>query len=84
LWRPRHLGKIAHARALAELIAAAIPAGGCTWSETRPIWENDCDVICLSVVTLWYTLHGHAPTTSPVTEPRARWYTTKTNPPTTT
>ena len=41
-------------------------------------------LICFSLVTLWYTLHGHAPTTSPVTEPRARWYTTKTNPPTTT
>jgi hypothetical protein len=26
LWRPRHTGKIAHARQLAELIAARYPA----------------------------------------------------------
>src|SRR5690349_19458929 len=40
LWRPRHTGKIAHARELAELIAAAIPTGRCTLSGTQPTWGN--------------------------------------------
>ena len=37
-------------------------------------------LICFSVVTLWYALHGHAP--DDVTDHRARahWYTTKTEP----
>ena len=37
--------------------------------------------ICFSVVTVWYTLHGHAPQ-DVVTghRTRARWYTTKTEP----
>ena len=36
-------------------------------------------LICFTVVTLWYALHGHAPTTWSITGP-ARWYTTKTEP----
>ena len=35
---------------------------------------------CLSLVTLWYTLHGHAPDDALVHRTRARWYTTKTAP----
>jgi len=69
LWRPRHLGKIAHARSLAKLIAAANPAGRGKWSGTPPMGERPRDMICFRVVTLWYTLRGHAPTTSPVIEP---------------
>ena len=37
-------------------------------------------LICFSMVTVWYTLHRHAPTTWPATGARARWYTTKTEP----
>ena len=36
LWRPRHTGQLAHARELAELIAAATRTGSCTWSGTPP------------------------------------------------
>ena len=42
LWRPRHTGKIAHARQLAELIAPATPTGRCTWSATPPTSGNAC------------------------------------------
>ena len=33
---------------------------------------------CFSMVTLWYTLHGHAP--DELSSHRTRWYTTKTEP----
>ena len=42
LWRPRHTGKIAHARELAELIAARYPDRRCTWSATPPTSGNAC------------------------------------------
>ncbi|EWM12092.1 transposase [Kutzneria sp. 744] len=35
---------------------------------------------CLSVVTVWYALHGHAPEVTAIHRSRARWYTTKTEP----
>jgi hypothetical protein len=35
---------------------------------------------CLSVVTVWYALHGHAPEDAAIHRSRARWYTTKTEP----
>jgi hypothetical protein len=35
---------------------------------------------CLSLVTVWYALHGHAPDDALVHRARARWYTTKTEP----
>ncbi|EWM12153.1 transposase [Kutzneria sp. 744] len=35
---------------------------------------------CLSVVTVWYALHGHAPEDTAIHRSRARWYTTKTEP----
>jgi xanthine/CO dehydrogenase XdhC/CoxF family maturation factor len=35
---------------------------------------------CLSLVTVWYALHGHAPDDAAVHRARARWYTTKTEP----
>jgi DDE family transposase len=35
-------------------------------------------LICFSMVTVWYPLHGHAP--DDVASDRARWYTTKTEP----
>jgi hypothetical protein len=35
---------------------------------------------CLSVVTVWYALHGHAPDDAIIHRARARWYTTKTEP----
>ena len=37
-------------------------------------------LICFSVVTLWYALHGHAPDDVASHRIRARWYTTKTQP----
>jgi hypothetical protein len=37
-------------------------------------------LICFSVVTLWYALHGHAPHDVTSRRARARWYTTKTEP----
>lgn len=35
---------------------------------------------CLSLITVWYALHGHAPGDALVHRARARWYTTKTEP----
>jgi winged helix-turn-helix protein/DDE family transposase len=35
-------------------------------------------LICFSVVTVWYALHGHAPDEVTGHRARARWYTTKT------
>jgi hypothetical protein len=37
-------------------------------------------LICFSVVTVWYALHGHAPQDVAGHRARARWYTTKTEP----
>jgi hypothetical protein len=37
-------------------------------------------LICFSVVTLWYALHGHASADVTSHRARARWYTTKTEP----
>ena len=37
-------------------------------------------LICFSVVTVWYALHGHAPDDVAGHRARARWYTTKTEP----
>jgi len=37
-------------------------------------------LICFSVVTVWYALHGHAPEDVTGHRVRARWYTTKTEP----
>jgi hypothetical protein len=37
-------------------------------------------LICFSVVTVWYALHGHAPAEVANHRARARWYTTKTEP----
>ena len=37
-------------------------------------------LICFSVVTRWYALHGHAPAEVTSRRARARWYTTKTEP----
>jgi 3-oxoadipate enol-lactonase len=37
-------------------------------------------LICFSMVTVWYTLHGHAPDDVTGHRTRARWYTTKTEP----
>src|SRR5205085_1302201 len=37
-------------------------------------------LICFSVVTIWYALHGHAPDDVSSRRARARWYTTKTEP----
>jgi uncharacterized membrane protein len=37
-------------------------------------------LICLSVVTLWYALRGHAPEDVASHRTRARWYPTKTKP----
>jgi hypothetical protein len=37
-------------------------------------------LICFTVVTLWYALHGHAPDDVATHRTRARWYTTKTEP----
>ena len=37
-------------------------------------------LICFSVVTVWYALHGHAPDDVASHRARARWYTTKTEP----
>ena len=37
-------------------------------------------LICFSMVTVWYTLHGHAPDDVASHRIRARWYTTKTEP----
>ena len=42
LWRPRQTGKIAHARELAELIAARYPDRTCMSSVTPPTSENGC------------------------------------------
>ena len=35
---------------------------------------------CLSLITVWYALHGHAPEDALIHRARARWYTTKTEP----
>jgi hypothetical protein len=35
---------------------------------------------CLSLITVWYALHGHAPDDALIHRARARWYTTKTEP----
>jgi len=37
-------------------------------------------LICFSVVTVWYALHGHAPDDVASHRAWARWYTTKTEP----
>jgi hypothetical protein len=37
-------------------------------------------LICFSLVTVWYALHGHAPEDVTGHRARARWYTTKTEP----
>ena len=37
-------------------------------------------LICFSVVTVWYALHGHTPDDVTGHRARARWYTTKTEP----
>jgi hypothetical protein len=37
-------------------------------------------LICFSVVTVWYVLHGHAPEDVASYRTRARCYTTKTEP----
>jgi hypothetical protein len=37
-------------------------------------------LICLSLVTIWYTTVGHAPTDVADRRERSRWYTTKTEP----
>jgi hypothetical protein len=37
-------------------------------------------LICFSVVTVWYALHGHAPDDVTGHRARARWYTTKAEP----
>ena len=37
-------------------------------------------LICFSVVTVWYTLHGHCASDAVRHRARARWYTTKTEP----
>ena len=37
-------------------------------------------LICFSVVTVWYTLHGHCVDDVANHRARARWYTTKTEP----
>jgi hypothetical protein len=37
-------------------------------------------LICFTVVTLWYALHGHAPDDVVDHRTRARWYTTTTEP----
>jgi hypothetical protein len=37
-------------------------------------------LICFSMVTVWYALHGHAPDDVATHRIRARWYTTKTEP----
>jgi hypothetical protein len=37
-------------------------------------------LICFSMVTVWYALHGHAPEDVTGHRIRARWYTTKTEP----
>jgi hypothetical protein len=45
------------------------------------MWEaRQFGLICFSVVTLWYALHGHAPADVASHRARARWYTTKTEP----
>jgi hypothetical protein len=35
---------------------------------------------CLSLITVWYALHGHTPDDVHAHRARARWYTTKTEP----
>jgi hypothetical protein len=42
---------------------------------TVPFW-----LTCLSLVTVWYALHGHAPEDAAIHRSWARWYTTKTEP----
>jgi hypothetical protein len=37
-------------------------------------------LICVSMVTVWSALHGHAPDDVASDRARARWYTTKTEP----
>ena len=37
-------------------------------------------LICFSVVTVWYALHGHCVDDVAGHRTRARWYTTKTEP----
>jgi hypothetical protein len=37
-------------------------------------------LICFSIVTLWYALHGHCVDDVAGHRARARWYTTKTEP----
>ena len=41
-------------------------------------------LICISVVTVWYALHGHAPDDVASHRTRARWYPRRPNRPTTT
>jgi hypothetical protein len=38
------------------------------------------ELTCLSLITVWYALHGHAPDDALLHRARARWYTTKTEP----
>jgi hypothetical protein len=51
-------------------------------NRTRPAVERTVPfgLICFSVVTVWYALHGHAPEDVTSHRTRARWYTTKTEP----
>jgi hypothetical protein len=37
-------------------------------------------LVCFSVVTVWYALHGHAPAHATSQRTRASWYSTKTEP----
>jgi hypothetical protein len=37
-------------------------------------------LVCFSMVTVWYALHGRAPDDVTSHRTRARWYTTKTEP----
>jgi hypothetical protein len=55
---------------------------GQTRNRTRRAVERTVPfgLICFSVVTVWYTLHGHAPQDVTGHRTRARWYTTKTEP----
>jgi hypothetical protein len=51
-------------------------------NRTRRAVERTVPVglICFTVVTVWYALHGHAPDDVASHRTRARWYTTKTEP----
>jgi hypothetical protein len=57
--------------------AWARPAIGHAAASSEPV---PLGLICFSIVTLWYALHGHAPDDVANHRTRARWYTTKTEP----